>query len=265
MNGKNTILVVDDSYESLALLDTILTKAGYQVQPADSGEVALALVAQKPPDLVLLDVQLQGISGHEVCRRLKDDKRTRHIPIIMISAFADVQEWVQGLQLGAADYVSKPFQAEELLSRVKTQLTLHKSNTILEKKSAELRDINERLQGEIISRQQVEEQLRANLERSERSRRAMLSALEDHRQALAALHESENKFKHIFDNSVSGILTTKLTGEVHGNRSFCAMLGYSEEEMNTRNWADITHSDDIEYTRQVVNDLFSGRKKIGAI
>ncbi len=261
MNGRNTILVVDDSYESLTLLDTILTKAGYQVQPADSGEVALALVAQKPLDLVLLDVQLQGISGHEVCRRLKDDGRTRHIPIIMISAFADVQEWVQGLQLGAADYVSKPFQAEELLSRVKTQLTLKRSNTILEQKSAELRGINERLQAEIISRRQVEEQLRANLERSERSRRAMLSALEDHRQALAALHESENKFKHIFDNSVSGILTTKLTGEVHGNRSFCAMLGYSEEEMNTRNWVAISHPDDIEYTRQVVNDLLSGEKK----
>jgi CheY-like chemotaxis protein len=91
-----TILAVDDTSGSLALLVKILTSAGYQVRPADSGELALAAVAAAPPDLILLDVRMKGMDGLEVCRRLKTREETRQIPIILISAFADVKEWVEG-------------------------------------------------------------------------------------------------------------------------------------------------------------------------
>jgi CheY-like chemotaxis protein len=95
MSDKGTILAVDDTSESLALLVKMLTQAGYVVRPADSGELALAAVAASPPDLILLDVRMRGVGGLEVCRRLKAHGETRQIPIILISAFADVGEWVQ--------------------------------------------------------------------------------------------------------------------------------------------------------------------------
>ncbi|MFH1807618.1 MAG: PAS domain S-box protein [Pseudomonadota bacterium] len=139
MSPKPTILAVDDTAESLALLTGILGPAGYQVRPADSGELALAAVAASAPDLILLDVRMPGLDGLEVCRRLKADLATRHIPIILISAFADAADWVQGLQLGAADYISKPFQTDELLTRVQTHLTLRQARAELEAQQQALR------------------------------------------------------------------------------------------------------------------------------
>ncbi len=124
MSDKPLILVVGDTSESLALLLPILTQTGYQARAAGSGELALAAVAAKAPDLILLDVGMQGMDGPEVCRRLKAREETRHIPVILISAFADVEERVKGLRLGAADYITKPFQTEELLTRVETHLCL---------------------------------------------------------------------------------------------------------------------------------------------
>jgi putative two-component system response regulator len=156
MNDEPTILAVDDTSESLALLAKMLPPAGYQVRLADSGELALAAVAASPPDLILLDVRMKGMNGLEVCRRLKAREETRHIPIILISAFADVKEWVEGLQLGAADYVTKPFQTEELMTRVKTHLSLSRANVSIERQATTLRLTNEQLHSEIVERQRAE-------------------------------------------------------------------------------------------------------------
>jgi DNA-binding response OmpR family regulator len=160
MNERPTILAVDDSAESLALLVNLLTPAGYQVLPADSGELALAAVAANPPDLILVDVRMPGIDGLEVCRRLKARDETRNIPIILISAFADVKDWVQGLQLGAADYITKPFQAEELLTRVGTHLALIRARVSIEQQAVVLRQTNEQLQSEIDERTRTGQLLR---------------------------------------------------------------------------------------------------------
>ena len=186
-----TILAVDDTSESLALLANVLTPAGYQVRLADSGELAMAAVAANPPDLILLDVRMQGINGLEVCRWLKTREESRHIPIILISAFADVNEWVEGLRLGAADYITKPLRPEELLTRVKTHLSLSQANASLAQHSAVLRQTNDQLQSEVIARQRVEHELRQSLDRAERSRRAMLSTLEDQKQAEERLREQK--------------------------------------------------------------------------
>jgi DNA-binding response OmpR family regulator len=153
--NKVVILAIDDTPESLALLDRILTPAGYQVLPADSGELALAAAAINPPDLILLDVRMKGMDGLEVCRRLKAAAETKHIPIILVSAFADVKEWVKGLQMGVADYISKPFQPEELLMRVSTHLALSRANVSLEKQKTALHQTDEQLQSEIVKRQRV--------------------------------------------------------------------------------------------------------------
>jgi len=121
---KSTILVVDDTAESLAVLTSTLASEDYNVRPADSGELALASALSDPPDLVLLDIRMPGISGFEVCRRLKADPSTRDVPIIFISASTEVEERVQGLKLGAVDYISKPFHPAELLVRVSIHLEL---------------------------------------------------------------------------------------------------------------------------------------------
>ena len=111
MDNQATILAVDDESESLALLVRTLTTAGYLVRPADSGELALAAVAANRPDLILLDVRMKGMGGLEVCRRLHATDGLHGVPVILISAFADSSEWVAGLQAGAADYITKPFQS----------------------------------------------------------------------------------------------------------------------------------------------------------
>ena len=183
MNDKGTILAVGDASKSLAMLDGILTRAGYQVRSIDSGELALAAVAANPPDLILLDVRMKGVGGLEVCRSLKARKETRRIPILLTGAFADVKEWVEGLQLGAADYIAEPFQVEELLTRVKTHMALRLANVLLEQQAAALRRTSEQLQSELVKRHRAENELRLGLDRAERSRRAMLSALEDQKRA----------------------------------------------------------------------------------
>jgi response regulator RpfG family c-di-GMP phosphodiesterase len=179
MSDRATILAVDDTPESLALLVDVLTAAGYEARPADSGELALAAVAANLPDLILLDVRMAGMDGLEVCRRIKSRDETRHIPILLMSAFADVKEAVEGLQSGAADYITKPFQTEELLTRVKTHLALSRAAVSLAHQAAALRQVNEQLQSEIDAHGLTEEELRLNLARAERSRLALLSALED--------------------------------------------------------------------------------------
>jgi len=188
MNDKAAILAVDDSSELLELLVQILTAAGYQVRSADNGESALVAVAAKPPDLILLDIRMMGMGGIETCRLLKTKEETKQIPIILMSAFAEAKEWVTGLQLGAADYITKPFQVQELLARVKTHLALSRANLSLEEQAVVLRQANEQMRSEVVKRGQMEDELRRSLDRTERSRRAMLSALEDRKRSEENLH-----------------------------------------------------------------------------
>jgi DNA-binding response OmpR family regulator len=190
-----TILAVDDTAESLALLAGILTPAGYHVLPADSGELALAAAAANSPDLILLDVRMKGVDGLEVCRRLKATAETKNIPIILISAFADVKEWVKGLQMGAADYISKPFQSEELLSRVRTHLALSRASASLQQQAADLQRTNEQLQGEIAERNRTEDKLRQSLDQAAHFRRALLSAAEDNKRSVETLQEKNGELE----------------------------------------------------------------------
>ncbi len=109
---SGTILAVDDERTSLKLLTTVLAAEGYQVQASINGIEAIASVEQTPPDLILLDIVMPDVDGFEVCRRLKAHEKTRHIPIIFLSATTETKERVAGFKLGAVDFVSKPFQRE---------------------------------------------------------------------------------------------------------------------------------------------------------
>jgi two-component system, cell cycle sensor histidine kinase and response regulator CckA len=132
MIDSHSILIVDDESESLRLLTETLVAEGYQVRSANSGQLALASVSAWLPHLILLDIRMPGIDGFEVCQRLKAGEETRNIPILFISAARDTEELVKGLALGAVDYITKPFQREELLARVRTHLELGRLRTRLE-------------------------------------------------------------------------------------------------------------------------------------
>jgi phosphate regulon transcriptional regulator PhoB len=119
---KETILIVEDEKDIVKMLDYNLKKEGYKVIVADDGEGALDAANTKHPDLILLDLMLPGLDGLEVCKELKNDRKTKSIPIIMLTAKAQESDKVVGLELGADDYVTKPFSPRELVARIKAVL-----------------------------------------------------------------------------------------------------------------------------------------------
>jgi PAS domain S-box-containing protein len=146
---RSVILVVDDEADSLKLLTDILGAQGYEVRAANSGKLALASAATHTPDLILLDLRMPEMDGLEVCRRLKESESTRSIPLMFISGSSDVEQRVQGLALGAVDFVTKPIRREELAARVRAHLELGRLRSNLEKevqrRTAELSEMAEEL------------------------------------------------------------------------------------------------------------------------
>jgi two-component system phosphate regulon response regulator PhoB len=139
--GRERILVVEDEEDIRELLRYNLEKEGLQVTAAVSGEEGLALVDQTLPDLVLLDLMLPGMDGLEVCRRLKSDDRTRRLPLIMLTAKGEEADIVAGLELGADDYVTKPFSPRVLLARVRAVLRRRQAAPVPEGEHVTVRDL----------------------------------------------------------------------------------------------------------------------------
>ncbi|BAZ36816.1 response regulator receiver sensor signal transduction histidine kinase (plasmid) [Calothrix sp. NIES-4101] len=137
MSNPDLILVVDDTPANLEVLSEALTDGGFEVAIATDGELAISQAQLCLPSLILLDVMMPCIDGFETCRRLKADKITQDIPVIFMTALADSTDKIKGLNLGAVDYVTKPFQEAELIARVKTQLKLRHLTQNLEQQVAE--------------------------------------------------------------------------------------------------------------------------------
>lgn len=133
-----SILLVDDQPANLQVLFQTLEILGAKLLFAKNGEAALSIAQKAQPNLILLDVMMPGIDGFEVCRRLKASPDTRNIPVIFLSALDETGDKVRGLQLGAVDYVAKPFQPEEVLARVNTHLTIHRLSTQVKQQRDEL-------------------------------------------------------------------------------------------------------------------------------
>ena len=129
---KGNILAIDDLPENLRLLVNILKDQGYKVRATPSGKIAIKGIHKAPPDLILLDIMMPEMNGYEVCEILKADERTRDIPVIFLSAMNEVLDKVKAFAVGGIDYITKPFQEEEVLARVKT----HLENSLLQKKIA---------------------------------------------------------------------------------------------------------------------------------
>jgi len=146
------ILLVDDNPTNLQVLVGALEGRGYNLLIAKNGESTLTIVRKAWPDLILLDIMMPGMDGFEVCRRLKADPATQEIPVIFLSALGETTDKVHGLDLGAVDYITKPFQPEEVIARVNTHLTIHWLKKDLAFKNEELRDMNENLERKVAER-----------------------------------------------------------------------------------------------------------------
>ena len=198
------ILVVDDTPANLKLLVDMLTNSGYQVRAAGSGPLALRSIAVEQPDLILLDIRMPGIDGYEVCRRLKDDERYSDIPVIFLSALNDVPGMIRGIETGAVDYITKPFEPAEVLARIGTHLKLRRLQREMETLVAErTRELHE---------------------------------------ACRFLEESEERYKTMFEKNVAAIaiveedLTISLC-----NPEFQRLSGFSREEIEgSMLWTDFS-------------------------
>jgi signal transduction histidine kinase len=174
-NMTGEVLLVEDTPASLQLLTEIMRSAGHGVRQAQDGEMALMSVKTKAPDLILLDVRMPGVDGFEVCRRLKTDPVTAGIPVIFLSALQDVEAKLQGFQLGAVDYIVKPYQEEEVKARVRMHLELRHLQLRLEQ-MCDLR--MSQLSAEIVERRRAE----SDLLKSRQKLRELSGHLEDVRE-----------------------------------------------------------------------------------
>jgi signal transduction histidine kinase len=132
---KGNILIVDDTPDNLRLLSNALTERGYKVRSVINGAMALMGAKAAPPDLILLDINMPQMNGYEVCEALKADEQTREIPVIFISALDEVLDKVRAFAVGGRDYISKPFQFEEVLARIENQLTIRNLQQQLQEKN----------------------------------------------------------------------------------------------------------------------------------
>jgi adenylate cyclase len=189
--SASRILVVDDMPANVRLLEAVLEPAGFSVSSASSGPEALELVASELPDLVLLDVQMAGMNGYEVCRRIRENDATKLIPVVMVTSH-DTEARIDGIRAGADDFVTKPFDHQELLLRVRSLVRIKRYHDTIRAQSAELSELNRTLEARVA--EQVEE-----LGRMARLRRFLSptlaevvmergdSVLESHRRELAVL------------------------------------------------------------------------------
>ena len=187
---NGSIVIVDDNPNNLQVLAGMLQQEGYKVRPALSGELALRAIAVSPPDLILLDIRMPGMDGYETCRRLKANPETVDIPVIFISALNENEDKLLAFAAGAVDYVSKPFQAAEVLARVRAQLQLYRMQQHL---------------GQLVAERTAE--LRITCESLESSRSQYRRILEQTIQAIALTIEKRDPYTAGHQVRVSGLAT----------------------------------------------------------
>ena len=238
MTSKGIILAVDDAPGSLWLLTEILTAEGYDVRPADNGELALAAVTASKPELILLDIRMAGMDGFEVCRRLKEKSDTRDIPVMFISAVTDTRDRVAGLNVGAVDFLSKPFQKEELLARIRTHLELsrlrNRSEEMVAERTANLKASNEQLRLELTERVRAEQ----------------------------ALRESEERFRTMADNAPVVIWTCGPDNKINFvNRYALTLTGRTLEELTGGYGEEVVHPEDLEHKLPKYVPMIAARRE----
>ena len=202
------ILIVDDDRQNRQLLEVMLATEGYVIETASSGEESLEKVAQQVPDLMLLDLMMPTMDGYEVAERLKTEKATRNIAIIIVTSLNDRQARLHSQRAGADDFLTKPVDRTELLLRVRNLLRLKSLSDSQEHGSL-------RLEAEVASR-------------------------------TAGLSESERFYRESFDSAPVGMALIDLDGKwLRANRRLCGLLGYSDEELQSAAVQDAMRCDSV--------------------
>ncbi|MBE9042536.1 response regulator [Oscillatoriales cyanobacterium LEGE 11467] len=194
------LLVVDDRPDNLQVLSQLLRER-YRIQVAISGDIALKAALVKPPDLILLDILMPRMDGYEVCRRLKEDSKTHHIPVLFLSALARIEDKIKGFEIGGADYITKPFQSEEVIARIEHQLAICALQRQLERNNRELEARNRQLEAEIQQRQQAERDLQQQNTKLDRT--------------LWELQALQGEMIHREKMTALGRLVVAMTGEIN--------------------------------------------------
>ena len=158
---KGDILIVDDDLASFRSLSSMLTAEGYEVRGVPDGPMALTVVENKPPELILLDIKMPGMDGFEVCQQIKADEKSSDIPILFLSALDELEDKLKGFSIGAADFITKPFQAQEVLARVDIHIKFSRLRQNLEEqvveRTAEIKKLKDRIEQEnIYLRKEIE-------------------------------------------------------------------------------------------------------------
>ena len=184
------ILVVDDTVANVKLLTNMLVAAGYYARSAATGDLALRSVQARQPALILLDIRMPGMDGFEVCRRLKEDALTQDIPVILLSALTHTADKLKGFELGAVDYITKPFHLKEVLARVRVHLTLSAAQEQLTHQIHQLQLSDEQLARDIAEHKGIQENLEAALKRLQTLNVQIATGQEEERHNIAyELHE----------------------------------------------------------------------------
>jgi diguanylate cyclase (GGDEF)-like protein/PAS domain S-box-containing protein len=244
---KPTILVVDDTAANLDVMADFLGNHGFSVVVAQDGEEGVERAQFVRPDLILLDVMMPGLDGFEACRRLKTNEYTKDIPVIFMTALSDPSDKISGFNAGGVDYVTKPFQVSEVLTRVNTHLTLQAMRRHLAEQNLQLRQ-------EVAVREQAELALqRASdaLEARVTERTAELAQANEQLKAeifmraktQEELQEREMRIRRLIESNIIGIFFWNVDGHIsEANDAFLRIIGYGREEMFSGNvqWAKMT-------------------------
>lgn len=221
--SEANILIVDDSLGNRKVLSLILRDT-YQIHTADSGTAALQSAQETELDLILLDIMMPGLSGYDVCERLKAEEQTQDIPVIFLSALDDPQSKVKSFEVGGADFISKPFQSLEVLARVKNHIATRKLQRQLEQ-------INSDLEDRIATR--TTELLEANINLKEQ--------IHERNRIEESLHESEETYRTLFENSKDAIFIASPNGHlIDMNPAGLNLFGYSEQQLQQIDIADLS-------------------------
>ncbi len=240
---SHTILLIDDNPANLSVVVNYLTGHGFQIIVARDGETGLRLAQQEQPDLILLDVVLPDIDGFEACRRLKADKQTQEIPIIFMTVVTKAEDKVRGFAAGGVDYITKPFQHEEVLARVITHLRLRNLTRRLEETNASL---ERRVEKRTAALTQANQELQAEIA--------------ERRRAEAALQDSEERLRLTMEAVNIGSWDWDVKNDIwYASPIYYTMLGYEPKAgpADRHEWLERVHPNDRAYVDKKIQDVLS--------
>ena len=240
-----SVLVVDDTVMNLHLLSDLLGKHGYEVRAVTSGRQALQAVEHDPPDLILLDIAMPGMDGYEVCRQLRAMERSKDVPVIFLTALTDTADKIRAFDTGGVDYVTKPFQFEEVLARVRTHVALKRAQSALTASYERLRAV-EQLRDDLVH--MVVHDMRSPLTVLQTSldllKRAAGALTEDSRQDLQAASDAA----HVLTRMVNDLLDVSRLeeGRMPIERAECDLTPMAHEVRSALRTLDLERPIDIE-------------------